>query len=228
MQLFGYGLNLLTGIAILAISFICFKIEARSKNHKIAAITSISVILLWVFGAFGAIIQVLGSAARATGEFISAAFGAIIQVLGSAVRATGEFISAAFGAIIQVLGSLAGFVVGAITALGLVVCLSIFLMLVLTFLIKYREDLLVAVLTTAIVTKIKSYLSGIWIFISLISWIKITNPDVGLTDTIPVPVYVAIIITAVLSCAVAPTIRKAIKLIKYQFKANQDLTSQVG
>ena len=247
----------LGGAVLLIVYAMCLKfnitIKPHSRNHQIAALTATSVYIFWVLGVFGAIGQFLMSAGETTSKILSGLFGAIGQFLMSAGETTskilsgffgtiGQFLMSAgettskilsgfFGAIGQFLASAADFVVWAITTLGIIVSLSTLILLVLTFVIKYREDLLVALLGTAVVTKTKTYLGGIWIIMSsIIAWIGIINPGSVLSQnvTIQMPEYVAICLTAIIGWAVAAMIRNAIKLVKYYVGAKQNPTAQVG
>ncbi len=105
--------------------------------------------------------------------------------------------------------------------------IPIALWLLLTILIKYNEDILIAILGAYLTLKIKAVLLGIWAFLSMfygsifiilslipIGWIELTDPGFDNIIEIANPAYIWFIANAIFSWGIVTMLRSLVKVLK--------------
>lgn len=125
---------------------------------------------------------------------------------------------------------LGAFIISFFTWIGFglsILIIPIALWLLFTILIKYKEDILIAILGAYLTLKIKAVLLGIWAFLSTIygiafiilslipiGWIELTDPGFDNIIELANPAYIWFIANAIFSWGIVTMLRSLVKVLK--------------
>jgi hypothetical protein len=119
-----------------------------------------------------------------------------------------------------------------------ILIIPIALLLLLTILIKFKEDILLAIFGAYLTAKIKAVLLGIWVFLSSfygigfiilslipIGWVEITDPGFDKIIEIANPAYIWFIANVIFSWGIMTMLRSLVKVLKSSLASTEPVAS---